>query len=167
MVSILFLLLIISFIPMLIFAPWVPTRYSDIERIGKLTGLKEDDVVYDLGSGDGKVIFWLSKMSNCKFIWIESFIFLYLYSILKKYLYFKDKNIDFRIGNIFNSDLSDATVIYVFWFPEKMGKLTKKLLKECKKWTRVISYSFEIGWLKVLKKDKPSDKELTIYAYEI
>jgi hypothetical protein len=167
MSSILFLIFAITLIPMLIFAPWVPTRHSDIKRIAELAGLKDTDVLYDLGSWDGKVLFWISLISGCKLIWIESYIFLYLYSIIKKFFYFKGKNIDFILWNIFSHDLSDATVIYVFWFPGKMDKLLKKLQRECMSWTKVISYSFEIEWLKILKKDKPSDDRLTIYVYEI
>ncbi len=167
MLSILILLFTITLIPMLIFAPWVPTRHSDIGRIGKLAELKDNDVVYDLGSWDGKVLFWLARNSGCKFIWIESYVFLYLFSIIKKHFQYKEKDIDFRLGNIFSANLSDATVIYVFGFPGKMWRLLKKLQKECKKWTRIISYSFEIEWLKIIKKDKPTEQELTIYVYEI
>lgn len=155
------------FIPMVIFAPWVPTSKKDVKRIWDLIKIWDKDVLYDLWSWDGKVLFEISKKYNCKLIWVESFLPLYIFSLIKKYIYFKEKNITFKLWNFFSYNLKDASIIYVFWLEWKMWTLEKKLKNECIKWTKVISYIIPFPTLRLIKKDKPKNADMTIYIYKI
>lgn len=152
---------------MLIFAPWIPTRKKDLYRIVDVSWIKKWDIVYDLWSWDWKVLFAIADKIDCKLIWIESYLPLFIFSILKKRIFYKDKNISFKLWNFFSYNLGDASHIYVFWLDSKMKKLEAKLRNDCKKWTKIISYAFDfLGW-KEIKKDKPTSKDLSIYIYEI
>ncbi len=167
MANIFFLIFCISLLPMLIFAPWIPTRKKDIQRIITSSWIDSESVVYDLWSWDWKVLFNISERIDCRLIGIESYFPLYLYSIIKKNLFYKEKNIEFKLKNFFRCDLSDATHIYIFWLEWKMHRLEEKLKKECKPKTKIISYTFELPTFKLIKKDKPTEDVLSLFIYEM
>lgn len=175
--------LIIVIWPMLIFAPWVPTRQKDCKRIGELImkykffgkiNKNKKIRICDLWSWDWKVLFglnqFLSKSINSEefeLVWIESSFPFVIFCKIKKFIYFKNYNIKFWLGNFFDCKLDNYNVIYVFWIPHKMHKLVNKLKKECADNTLIISYSFEIDWLELIEKNKPNKDELSIYVYKL
>ena len=61
-------------------ALWIPTRKKNYERIASLAELKPGMIFYDLGSGSGSLLFYLSKKYNIKCVGIEISPILYLYS---------------------------------------------------------------------------------------
>jgi hypothetical protein len=167
MFNIIGLILLIMVVPMLIFAPWLPTRKRDINRVLSESSFKKEDVVYDLGSWDGKVLFWLADKIDSKLVWIESFLPLYLFCVIKKLLYYRNKDIHFKFWDFFFYDLSEATHIYVFWLDWKMDRLAKKIETDCKIWTEIISYTFTFPTWKPIKIDKPNKDELSIFFYKL
>ena len=130
------------------FAPWVPTKKRDLERVFQLANLKEGEKVYELGFGDGRFILEAVKRYNVKGYGIEIVPFFYLYVLLKRFFLKNKKNLVLKLGNLFNLDLSSADVVYFWGLPETIEKKLKaKLERELKPGTRVISYVFEIkGW---------------------
>ena len=149
------------------YAPWAPTRKSDIHRVIDLLKIKKNTVFYELGSGDWRTIFEVADKLWIKTIWVELNIFLYLLCFIKKKFVYNKSNITFLNKNLFKINLANADIIYTFGMPEKMWKLAEKIKTECKKWTQVISYAFPIEWLDNWIKNKPSEKKLSIYIYEI
>ena len=86
----------------------------------------------------------------------------------KKYLLGR-KNATFQYGSLYNANLRDADVIYVFGMPETMAeRLKTKLEAELKLGARVVSYTFAIeGWKPtVVNKENPT-KDLSVYVYEM
>jgi len=149
------------------YAPWAPTRNSDIRRVMDLAKIKKDSIFYELWSWDWRTSFEIADKLWIKVIWVELNIFLYLLCIIKKNLFHRKSDITFLNKNLFNISLADADIIYTFGMPEKMWKLGEKIKNECKKGTQVISYTFPIAWLDDWIKDKPTPQELSIYIYEI
>jgi len=148
-------------------APWAPTRPRDYKRILDLANFKWWEKVYEVGSWDGRIsLFLWQQEKKINIIWLEINFYQYFYSKIKKY-FLKCDNISFLNRNIFKYDLSDADVIYLYWLPQNNHKLAEKFQKELKKWTRIISYVFEIPELKLIEQNKPSKEELSIYVYEI
>lgn len=129
--------------------------------------IKDNDVIYDLWSGDWKVLFNIAKKHNCKLIGIESYFLLFLFSVIKRFIYFPNKDIEFKLKWIFQENLKNATKIYIFWLEHKMEKLWEKIKKECKKWTIIISYAFKFPNLKQKNIDKPNSESLSLYVYEL
>ncbi|MDD5341159.1 MAG: hypothetical protein PHC97_01845 [Patescibacteria group bacterium] len=162
-VIIIFLVLLISVaIASSSFAPWIPSRKKDLERIFRLANLKPGELFYDLGSGSGQVVIHAAKY-KAKAIGLEIALPLYLISKIRQPFY---RGTLFKYKNLFSEDLSKADVIYFFGTPRTINsKLKQKLEREAKPGARIISYTFIIeGWQPVLI-DKPDKSRLPIYLY--
>lgn len=148
-------------------APWVPMRSRDLKRVFDLADLKDDEVFYDLGCGNGKVVLYAAKNFNVQSIGIEIGIPLYLTCILRKF-FGGVKNAKFKYKSLFNEDISKADVVYIFGMTRTLKqKMVDKLLSELKPGARIISYVFEIDGLtpSQISTDLSGNKGLPIYLY--
>lgn len=145
---------------------WVPTRRIDLPRILSLANLQKDDVVYELGCGNGRVALYLAKHSPAKIIGLELALPFYLLSKIRQ-LTAGQKNLSIRCRNLFDTDLSAASIIYIFGIPDKLAnKLRPKLERELKPGTKIISYSFPVaGWQPMLI-DQPTINAAHIFVYQ-
>src|SRR3989344_6325323 len=109
---------------------WIPTKKRDYERIAELINIKPGITLYDLGSGSGGLLFYLSKKYNIKCVGIEVAPLLFLYSWVKSIFY---KNVKIKYGSFFRFNLSEADIIYAFLLPKMYGKLKDKIKKDAKK----------------------------------
>ena len=168
MFELLLIILVVFFVSVamagLSFAPWVPTWKKDIERAENLVKLGPDDIFYDLGCGDGRVVLHFAKKFNCYGRGVELAIPFYLIAKIRSLFH---KKVKIYWKNLFKHDISDAKVIFLFGMPEKLGKrLVEKFNKELKPGTQIISYVFPLKGLKPEKVDKP-EKRNPIYLYKI
>lgn len=149
------------------FAPWVPSRGRDLDRIFKLADLKPGQIFYDLGCGDGKVALYAANNYKVKAIGLEISLPLYLVCKLRQVLN-KSSNLKFKFKNLYKENLAAADAIYFFGMPYVLNeKFCQKLKRELKPGTKIISYSFKLpGWRpKII--DKPSEKDLSVYLYVV
>lgn len=147
------------------FAPWVPVWKKDLPRIFGLANLQKGETFYDLGCGDGKTVVYAAREHGAQAIGVELAFPLYFVCMIRKWLN-RQYDINFRFGNLFNQNLSDADVIYVFGMPKTLQqKLCAKIKKEVKSGTRIVSYIFPIEGLTPTKMDKPSQEEHKVYLY--
>lgn len=147
------------------FAPWVPAWKKDLPRIFKLADLKPGQVFYELGCGDGRLVFYASNVCQAKAIGLEISLPMLLICKLRQ-LYRRDKNVTFKYKNLFKQNLSDADVVYFFGMPDKISKkLKKKLVKELKPGTKVISYAFAINGWNPEAISRPGPVDIAIYSY--
>jgi len=148
-------------------APFVPCRKRELPRIFKVIDLKDSEVFYDLGCGDGRVVFYAAQNFSVKAIGIEISLLFFLYCWIKR-IFLADKgNIVFKMRNLFHEDLSKADAIYVYGMPKPLEKkLRYKLEKELKRGARVIAYGFRIKGLEP-ESIYPSDErhKNSIYVY--
>ena len=148
-----------------LFAPWLPTRGRDLERIGKVLALTPTDVVYDLGGGDGRGGFYLAKQFKVRAYGVEVGIPLILWCWVRKWLT-RASGTTFLWKNFFKVDVSDATVVYLFGLPRTLNeKMEAKLRRELKPGARVVSYTFSFKGLTPERVDKPNEDEVSIYVY--
>ena len=148
------------------FAPWLPSKRGDLKRIFKLANLKSGEVFYDLGCGDGRIVFYAHRNFQVKSIGIEIALPLFLVCKIRQ-IFYPGKDIVFKYKNLFKQDLSDADLVYVFSLPKVLEKkLKQKLEKELKSGARVISYCFFIKGLKPKIVDRPEQKVNPIYLYQ-
>lgn len=122
--------------------PYVPTKKKAIKKILDNVKLNDNDVVYDLGCGDGRFLMEAEKKYGVLGIGYELAIIPYLLALIKKH-FFKLK-MKIHLKNFFQTDLKDANIIFCYLYPELMDKVSKKIEKECQKGTRVISNTFQI-----------------------
>lgn len=127
-------------------APYVPTKMGKIGKILKLAGVKKGRKFYELGSGDGRVVFAAAKMGAIS-VGIEQSWLRMLYSRFKNI-----KNAKFYHGNIFAKHYSDADIIYIYLLHKGVAKLEKKLKEELKKGAVVITQTYHFPTWKPYKK---------------
>lgn len=126
-------------------APWLPTRAGDMERIGSVVDFQAGDVFYDLGSGDGRVLFPLAqKYPQVEFVGVEISFFLYFLSVSKKFIC-GTKNVRFVRGDVYKQDYSDAKVIYVFGTRRTLnGRFKEEILSQVTGETTLVLYNFSL-----------------------
>lgn len=124
--------------------PFIPTPKSVLPYISKTLDIRDDSVVYDMGSGDARILYYLkNKNNNAKFFGIEKFIFPYTLYLFRKILNLKkSKNIKIFKKDFFDQDFSDATHIVMYLYPNVMDNLLTKFDEELKEGTIVLSVAF-------------------------
>ena len=136
--------------PLLGHAPYYPSGKKSIKEMIKLAGLKGNERIIDLGSGDGRLV--LEAAKYCKVAkGIEHNPFFVFFSNIKKCFFRRKANVSFVYGNMYKHDLSQYDVIFCYLLPESMRKLEQKMKKELKPGTKVISNTFHIKVFKEVK----------------
>ena len=139
-------------------APYIPTKMNQIRKVLKLAGVKKGKKFYELGSGDGRVVFEAAKLGAESFGIEQSWIRV-LYSRYKTWSAGLKKTI-FSHGNIFSKTYEDANVIYIYLLHKGVKKLEDKLKEELKKGTIVITQTYHFpNW-------KPFKKEGNFWLYK-
>lgn len=147
-------------------APFVQTPLEVAKKMLDLSQIKRDEVLYDLGCGDGRLIILAAKETGAKATGIE----LREDLIERARTEIKRLNLEGRVkviqGNFFDVAISDADVVTLYLTSSANERLRPKLEAELKRGARVVSHDFKVpGW-------KPSTvyNELlghTIYAYRM
>lgn len=127
-------------------APYVPTKNERIKQILKLVRLKKDEIFWELGSGDGRIVLEAAKMGAISYGIEQSWIrVLYSRWQAKK---LGLKNAYFIHGDIFKQNLSSADIVFIFLLPKGVEKIEPFLKKNLKKGARVITQTFHFkGWI--------------------
>lgn len=123
--------------------PFVPTAARDIRAIAERVPMSNTDIIYDLGSGNGKVAFMLEKITGARTVGFEAMLWTHWYAQLKRLL--TGSRAKFVRGNFFKHDWSEATVIYCYLYPPLMTQIGKKVLVECSTGTTLIVRDFPIA----------------------
>jgi SAM-dependent methyltransferase len=126
-------------------AAYSPTPRTIAAEALYLAGLKNDEVFYDLGCGTGEVLIAASKLcDHVKGVEIEPIRW-----FIAKLRARKAKVI---LGNLFNQDISDADVVFLFQYEGTINdRIAMKIKAETRSGTRVISYLHPIENLKLVK----------------
>lgn len=155
--------------------PYFPSNKKDLPLIIKALGLKNDQVVIDLGAGDGIIIFEAAKKAyqkglNTQFIAVEINPILILIMFLKRLFHPNKKNIKIEYNNIFkfnsnnlNRQSTKSLTFYLYLSPWFLNKIIKILKLKIPKF-KIVSYMYEI---KNLNKEKVLSGINKIYLYKI
>lgn len=131
--------------PEVSFGPFVPTPMPVVEEMLKLANVTKDDVVYDLGCGDGRIVIMAAKKFGARGVGID--IDAGLIEKCKesaKREGVSDK-VHFIAEDAMKSDVRDATVVTLYVLPSAMLKLRPKLLRELKPGVRIVSHNYSMG----------------------
>lgn len=146
--------------------PFVPTPQPVVEKMLDLANVTERDVVYDLGCGDGRIVITAAKERGAHGVGID----LNPERIAEAKANAKRAGVtgkvDFEVGNLFDTDLSDASVVTLYLLPSVNRELRPQLWKQLKVGARVVSHDFDMGpeW-PPQKVEKVGDK--TVYFWTI
>jgi cyclopropane fatty-acyl-phospholipid synthase-like methyltransferase len=128
--------------------PFVPTPPEIVDRMLEMAQVKTGDVIYDLGSGDGRIIIQAAKRYGVKGVGIEIDAELVEKAKNNAFKEKVDQLVEFRVQDALTVDVSQATVVTLYMLPEFNAKLRPIFDRELKPGSRVVSHDFPIqGWV--------------------
>jgi ribosomal protein L11 methylase PrmA len=139
---------------------YVPTPQEVVEAMLQVANVTKDDIVYDLGSGDGRIPVTAALKYGARGVGID---------IDPQRIKEANENVaknkvgdKVRIMNadLFATDISEATVVTLYLLPSLNVKLMPKLMKELKPGTRIVSHAFDMG-------DWKPEKELDVNGRKV
>lgn len=124
---------------------FAPTRQPVVYEMLELAGVTPDDVVYDLGSGDGRIVVLAAQKYGARGVGIE--LQPHLVAISRQVA--RDAEVADRVtfiqDDLFTADISGATVVTLYLSPGVNRDLEHKLRRELRPGTRIVSHQFPIG----------------------
>ena len=125
--------------------PFVPTPELVVERMLDMAKVGPQDVVYDLGSGDGRIVIAAARKRGARGVGIDIDPARISESRENARKAGVTKRVEFRQEDLFKAEIGDATVVTLYLLPSLNLKLKPKLLADLKPGTRVVSYGFDMG----------------------
>ena len=144
---------------------FVPTPYEVVDEMLKLANVKKGDVLYDLGSGDGRIPVTAAKKFGIRAVGVD---------IDPQRIEEAKENarkngvgrlVEFRNEDLFRTKFSEATVVTLYLLPDLNVKLRPRLLAELKPGTRIVSHQFDMGTWKPDRKVELNGR--TIYLWTV
>lgn len=126
-------------------ALYLPTPSRVVEEMLVLAGVSRADVVYDLGSGDGRIPIAAAQAYGARGVGIELDGRMIERARCNARAAGMESLVEFRQEDLYRTDLRDATVVTLFLFPEMNLRLMPKLLAELRPGTRIVSHRFGLG----------------------
>jgi hypothetical protein len=163
--SLLIFLLALSWIliPAFYGLPSKPTNPDRIRKALRLVDLKPDEVLYDLGAGDGRVLFIAAREFGAQAVGVEVGPVQWAWIRLKIVFGGLGGRVSIKIRDLYKTDLCDADVLYFYGTSREVRKLAPYLEKQMKAGARLVSISADFPeW-------EPSkfDEENLIFTYEM
>lgn len=124
---------------------YVPTSNGVANAMLKLAQVTANDVVYDLGSGDGRIVILAAKKYGAKGVGVELDPELVKEATKNAMKAGVSDRVTFRQGDLFKTDLSDATVVTLYLSNSINMRLRSVLQQQLKPGSRVVSHRFEMG----------------------
>ncbi|HSA72069.1 MAG TPA: class I SAM-dependent methyltransferase [Burkholderiales bacterium] len=131
---------------------YVPTPHEVVDDMLRLANVGKSDILYDLGSGDGRIAIAAAKKFGIRAVGID---------IDPERIREANENarragvtqlVEFRQEDLFKADFREATVITLYLLPDLNVKLRPRLLDELKPGTRIVSHQFDMGTWKPEKR---------------
>jgi tRNA G37 N-methylase Trm5 len=150
--------------------PYVPTPQDVVERMLEMAQVKKGDVVYDLGSGDGRIVITAAQKFGVRAIGFEidpERIKESRENIKKAGV---EKLVEIRQQDIRSVDLSPASVLTMYLLPEVNLMIRPNIWKQMKPGSRVVSHDFDMGDWKPLKTENIKDGhnwDHTLYLWHV
>ena len=124
---------------------YVPTPQEVVDEMLKLAQVTKDDLIYDLGSGDGRIPITAAQRHGTRGIGID---------INPQRIREANENareagvtdrVEFLQQDLFESDISEATVVTLYLLPELNLRLRPQLFEQLRPGTRIVSHDFDMG----------------------
>lgn len=125
--------------------PYEPSPQTVVQTMLQLAGVTGSDLVYDLGSGDGRIVISAARTMGARGVGIdldprrveEANANARVAGVVDK--------VQFKVGDLYTSDFSEASVVTLFLWPQVNRKLRPMLWRQLKPGTRVVSYIWDMG----------------------
>jgi len=144
---------------------YVPTPPEVVAAMLKLANVTKDDVVYDLGSGDGRIVITAAKEYGARGVGIDINPIRIKEAQENAQKSGVTDRVKFLEQDLFETDFHEATVVTLYLLPRLNLKLRPRLLRELKPGTRIVSHDFDMGDWKPEKTVQVGTK--TVYYWTI
>jgi SAM-dependent methyltransferase len=125
--------------------PYVPTPQEVVDKMLDMAKVGKNDIVYDLGCGDGRIVITAAKDRGARGVGID----LNPERIKEANANLAQADVGDRVkfieGDLFKSDFSEATVVTLYLLPQVNAALRPQLWRQLKVGTRVVSHAFDMG----------------------
>ena len=152
-------------------APFASTPPDVVDRMLALAGTTRDDVVYDLGSGDGRIPIRAAVLYGARGVGIEIDPKLVEESRANARAAGVEHLVEFRLQDALEADVSPATVVTLFVLASGNAKLRPLLTRQLRPGTRIVSHAFSMGptWPadQVVHFTSMQGDEVTLYLWEV
>lgn len=125
--------------------PYVPTPTSVVDEMLRVAKVSASDRLYDLGSGDGRIVITAAQQYGAQGVGVDVNPELIQQARENANQAGVENRVEFRQQDLFQTDLSQATVVTLYLLPEVNLRLRPKLLRELQPGTRVVSHAFDMG----------------------
>jgi SAM-dependent methyltransferase len=136
---------------------FVPTPFPVVDRMLDVARVGAGDMLFDLGSGDGRIVIAAAKRFGIRAVGIDIDPRRIEESNFNADTAGVRSRVDFRIADLFETDLRQASVVTLYLLPALNVRLRPKLFEELKPGSRVVSHSFDMG-------DWKADSTLSVQA---
>jgi SAM-dependent methyltransferase len=151
-------------------APYVPTPQDVVERMLALAEVTKDDVVYDLGCGDGRIIVTAAKQYGARGVGVDIDPERIAESIANAKAAGVEQLVDFRLQDAMTIDVSPATVVTLYLLSSSNAKLRPILTRQLRPGARIVAHNFSMGSLwpadKIDQFTSADGNETTLYLWK-
>jgi SAM-dependent methyltransferase len=164
-------LLSLCLLPQQKLAPYFPTPEDVVERMLRLAEVTNKDVVYDLGSGDGRIPIAAARIYGARGVGIEIDPKLVEASRANARAAGVYHLVEFRLGDVMSADVRAATVVTLYLLSSSNAKLRPLLTRQLTSGARIVSHAFSMGptWPadKVDRFTSAAGDEVTLYLWTL
>ena len=148
---------------------YIPTPPRLVDAMLTLAKVKEDDLLYDLGSGDGRIVITAAQRFGTRGVGIDIDPKRIEQANRKAYQAGVAELVEFRQQDLFESDFPEATVVVIYLLPHLNLRLRPKLYQQLKPGARVVSRDFNMeDWKPTqIVKVPDEEEEATLYYWKI
>jgi cyclopropane fatty-acyl-phospholipid synthase-like methyltransferase len=152
-------------------APYIPTPADVVERMLTFAKVTREDVVFDLGCGDGRIPIAAARKYGARGVGLDLDQTLIELAKSNARAAGVESLVDFRVQNVLTADVSAATVVTLYLLSSSNERLRPMLTRQLKPGARIVSHAFSMG------RDWPADAvdqfvstagdEVTLYLWKI
>lgn len=147
---------------------YIPTPPEAVAAMLALAKITPDDILYDLGSGDGRIVITAAQEFGARAIGIDIDPERIREANDKARRAGVSDRVEFRQQDLFESDFADATIVILYLLPHLNLRLRSTLFRQLKPGTRIISHDFDMGdWPPEHIVRLPITEESTLYSWVI
>lgn len=125
--------------------PYVPTPQGVVNRMLEMADVRKEDLLYDLGCGDGRVVVTAAKRYGARGVGVDLDPERVAEARANARRAGVSDRAKFIVGDLFKTDLSDATVVTLYLLNSVNRELRPQLWRQLKVGTRVVSHAFDMG----------------------
>jgi SAM-dependent methyltransferase len=144
--------------------PYLPSTHGNVDEMLRLAAVQPNDLVYDLGSGDGRVVIAAARDWGARGVGIEIDAELVAQSRAEAQRAGVAERTAFHVSDALKADLREATVVTLYLLTPLVNRLQPKLLKELKPGTRIVAHEYGFAdW----KPDRHVQASKNFYLYVV